>query len=62
MANPRFIEMTIENYSDGSRFLLNFDLDDGPERSALIELIANRPIGMEAQPDGSLRLYSKEVD
>lgn len=62
MANPRFIEMTIENYSDGSRFLLHFDLDDGPERDALIGLIACRPIGMEVQPDGGLRLYSKKVD
>lgn len=59
--NPTFSMLSFENhYQFGSTFHMCFDLENGPERTALIRLIADGSICMEALPDGSLRLYSKE--
>ena len=55
----RICETTLEDYGVGSNFQLSFDVDDGPERNILIDLLTKRRIRIKATSDGKgVMIYS----
>lgn len=54
MAEARFIERSVENRGDGSRFEMFFELAKGPERDAFVLVMAPPTFTVEVDSEGDL--------
>lgn len=55
----RICETKMTNYSTGSNFRFSFDVDDGPVRTILIDILTKRTIRLKPTSDGKgVMMYS----
>lgn len=53
-------ETTVYDYMTGSTFQFSFDVDDGPIRNILFNILKNRKITIAPTSDGKgVKIYSK---
>lgn len=53
-------ETTIYDYGDGTEFTLSLNVDDGPIRNILFNILKNRKITIAPTSDGKgVKIYSK---
>lgn len=56
----RVQETTVYDYMTGSTFQLSFDVDDGPIRNILFNILKNRKITIAPTSDGKgVEIYSR---
>lgn len=55
----RICETELTDYSTGSNFKFSFDVDDGPVRTILIDILTKRKIRLKPTSDGKgVMMYS----